>query len=306
MLDEFERIRGSLRQPNEEVPSSALAALNGAEGAAPADRRGHAPPPPGSQIAQELRRGHRARGRCDILLPGAPRSAPARNDQHRPFPPSVENRPPPRARGHPCTQPAAFRAPSLCPFALHPSAHARGVRICVRTTRWIAASGGYRGSAALTAPFYSPAPLVEPLGSRSVGENFHPPGATRSPRFQPALDARSPSLIPCTQSCKRSRLKKFFSPGRACCSDCLRVRRPPRLPPDPVCPIPPRRLPTGPEKRKKDAPNPQNRRRDESLTSPLTPKRSLTAPTRATEREADHGQAPEESPRARRGDGDDG
>ena len=134
--------------------------------------------------------------------------------------------------------------------------------------------------------------------------NFHPPHTTRS--FQPARDARSPSLIPCTQSCKRSRLKKFFSPGRACCSDCLRVRRPPRLPPDPVCPIPPRRLPTGPEKRKKDAPNPQNRRRDESLTSPLTPKRSLTAPTRATEREADHGQAPEESPRARRGDGDDG
>ena len=175
MLDEFERIRGSLRQPNEEVPSSALAALNGAEGAAPADRRGHAPPPPGSQIAQELRRGHRARGRCDILLPGAPRSAPARQDQHRPFPPPVENRVLlPRARGHPCTPPAAFRAPSLCPFALHPSAHARGVRICVRTTRWIAASGGYRGSAALTAPFYSPAPLVEPPVSRSATRNFPP------------------------------------------------------------------------------------------------------------------------------------
>ena len=46
-----------------------------------------------------------------------------------------------------------------------------------------------------------------------------------------------------TQSCKRTRLKKFFSPGRACCAECLKVRpearpagRPPRSraePPDP-------------------------------------------------------------------------
>ena len=29
------------------------------------------------------------------------------------------------------------------------------------------------------------------------------------------------------QSCKRTRLKKFFSPGRACCAECLKVRDPP-------------------------------------------------------------------------------
>ena len=304
MLDEFERIRESLRQPNEEVPS-AIAALNGAEGAAPADRRGHAPPPPGSQIAQELRRGHRARGRCDILLPGAPRSAPARNDQHRPFPPSVEK---------PSSSPRAWASlhsagrlprPLVAPLrstSLGTRAGRSHLRANDAMDRGIGRIPRVRGAhRAVLLPRAVGGTAWISLGRRGT---FTPPPTTRS--FQPALDARSPSLIPCTQSCKRSRLKKFFSPGRACCSDCLRVRRPPRPSPDPVCPIPPRRLPTGPEKRKKDAPNPQNRRRDESLTSPLTPKRSLTAPTRATEREADHGQAPEESPRARRGDGDDG
>ena len=86
-------------------------------------------------------------------------------------------------------------------------------------------------------------------------------------RFQPALDARPPSLIPCTQSCKRSRLKKFFSPGRACCSDCLKVRRPPRpLPPDPIllmCPIPPFA-----DRAQKRPPTPQHRKPRRMLTSP--------------------------------------
>jgi hypothetical protein len=180
VLDEFRGTFVNLRQPNLRPykpwkPNEGPKPLNGAEGAAPADCRRHAPPPSGSQIAQGLRRGHRARGRCDILLPGAPRSAPARQDQHRPFPPPVENRVLlPRARGHPCTPPAAFRAPSLRPFALNPLGAIAFDRVHVRTTRWIAASGGSRGSAALTAPFYSPAPLVEPPVSRSATRNFPP------------------------------------------------------------------------------------------------------------------------------------
>ena len=172
---------------------------------------------------------------CAEIRPRPTRSTPPISPTGR------KPRPPPRARGHPCTPPAAFRAPSLRPFALNPLGAIAFDRVHVRTTRWIAASGGSRGSAALTAPFYSPAPLVEPLVSRSATRNFPP--RSHPNRFQPALDARSTSLIPCTQSCKRSRLKKFFSPGRACCSDCLKVRRPPRpLPPDPIllmCPIPP-------------------------------------------------------------------
>ena len=83
------------------------------------------------------------------------------------------------------------------------------------------------------------------------------PEATRIPRFQPALDARSPSLIPCTQSCKRSRLKKFFSPGRACCSDCLKVRRPPPLLRQPLRPIPPVR--DGRRIKKKRRPHPPHK-----------------------------------------------
>ena len=192
-------------------------------------------------------------------------------------------------------------APPRCAPSLYIPRHPRGAFAfaCERrdVSRHRADTAGPRRSPRRSTP---PRRWWNRLDLARSARNFHPPEATRSPRFKPALDARSPSLIPCTQSCKRSRLKKFFSPGRACCSDCLKVRRPPPPVSDPP-------FDDGRQKRKKDTPiPPTNPRRDESLTSPLTPKRSLTAPTRATEREADHGQAPQESPRARRGGGDDG
>lgn len=124
------------------------------------------------------------------------------------------------------------------PFALNPSAPARGVRVRVRTIaidRDIGRIPRRRGAHRAVLP---PRAVGGTARISSVGEEL--PEATRSPRFQPALDARSPSLIPCTQSCKRSRLKKFFSPGRACCSDCLKVRRPPPPPPTPLLSDPPR------------------------------------------------------------------
>ena len=147
-------------------------------------------------------------------------------------------------------------APPRCAPSLYIPRHTRGAfAFACERSRSIAASGGYRGSAALIAPlYYRPAPLVEPLDLARSARNFHPPQTTRS--FQPALDARSPSLIPCTQSCKRSRLKKFFSPGRACCSDCLRVRRPPRLPPTPLS-DPPSSITDRARIKKKTPPTPQ-------------------------------------------------
>jgi hypothetical protein len=42
------------------------------------------------------------------------------------------------------------------------------------------------------------------------------------PRAEPPSRS-APSLPPTRQSCKRTRLKTFFSPGRACCAECLKV-----------------------------------------------------------------------------------
>ena len=177
--------------------------LNGARrAAAPADRRRHAPPPSGSQIAQELRRGHRARGRCDILLPGAPRSAPARHDQHRHFPHRSPARPP-RARGASLHSAGRLPRPLVAPLRSKSLGARAFDRVHVRTTRWIAASGGYRGAAALTAPFYSPAPLVEPLVSRVGRDGISLPEATRtasSPRLtrvpRPSSHVRRAANVP--------------------------------------------------------------------------------------------------------------
>ena len=56
---------------------------------------------------------------------------------------------------------------------------------------------------------------------------------------RPRPDAPLPRPYPIqTQSCKRSRLKRFFSPGRACCSDCLKVRARPTRPAPPRPPRP--------------------------------------------------------------------
>ena len=230
VLDEFRGTFVNLRQPNLRPykpwkPNEGPKPLSGGRGTG-----GLSPPcPPAVRFPNRSGTAPRSSSSgtmryptawCAEIRPRPTRSTPPISPTGR------KPRPPPRARGHPCTPPAAFRAPSLRPFALNPLGAIAFDRVHVRTTRWIAASGGSRGSAALTAPFYSPAPLVEPLVSRSATRNFPP--RSHPNRFQPALDARSTSLIPCTQSCKRSRLKKFFSPGRACCSDCLKVRRPPR------------------------------------------------------------------------------
>lgn len=85
----------------------------------------------------------------------------------------------------------------------------------------------------------APAPRPTPTSPRA-GEPraFSDSKATNPPVRSCARFPRLP-----TQSCKRTRLKKFFSPGRACCAECLKVRpearpagRPPRSraePPDP-------------------------------------------------------------------------
>ena len=58
----------------------------------------------------------------------------------------------------------------------------------------------------------------------------HPPesAATASETSCRFLTLPSSPFAPAApQSCKRTRLKKFFSPGRACCAECLKVRDPP-------------------------------------------------------------------------------
>ena len=138
-----------------------------------------------------------------------------------------------------------------------------------------------------------PAPLVEPLVS--VGTRFPPkPPEPLSPR-----GPRRPRPSSRAQSCKRSRLKKFFSPVVRAAPTAKDAS--PRPSPGPQLARGRSRSPTGP---KKDSPTPQPAPRRIAEISPH-PKRSPTAPTRATEREADHGKR-QKSPRDRRGDGDGG
>ena len=76
------------------------------------------------------------------------------------------------------------------------------------------------------------APVIE-MNARSAS-NSTPEHRSEDPALTPPLPRPYPIQ---TQSCKRSRLKRFFSPGRACCSDCLKVRaRPTRPAPPPADP----------------------------------------------------------------------
>ena len=86
------------------------------------------------------------------------------------------------------------------------------------------------------------APVIE-MNARSAS-NSTPEHRSEDPDLTPPFPRPYPIQ---TQSCKRSRLKRFFSPGRACCSDCLKVRarptRPAPRPPPPPPPPPPDRQP---------------------------------------------------------------
>jgi hypothetical protein len=72
------------------------------------------------------------------------------------------------------------------------------------------------------------APVIE-MNARSAS-NSTPEHRSEDPALTPPLPRPYPIQ---TQSCKRSRLKRFFSPGRACCSDCLKVRARPTRPAPP-------------------------------------------------------------------------
>ena len=144
------------------------------------------------------------------------------------FPIRPEIRPPPRARGASLHSAGRLPRPLVAPLRSK-SLGARAGRSRSRAHDRDRSRHRDDTAAPRRSPRRSTAPRRWWNRSDLVGQE-ELPEATRIPRFQPALDARSPSLIPCTQSCKRSRLKKFFSPGRACCSDCLKVRRPPPPP----------------------------------------------------------------------------
>ena len=77
------------------------------------------------------------------------------------------------------------------------------------------------------------APVIE-MNARSAS-NSTPEHRSEDPDLTPPFPRPYPIQ---TQSCKRSRLKRFFSPGRACCSDCLKVRARPTRPAPPRPPRP--------------------------------------------------------------------
>ena len=201
-----------------------------------ADARDHvAPPSQVSQGAQELRRGDRAREGCDQLLPGTSRPAP---NTRRPESVAFHCSAGTHTQTQPCT---SGRHP--CPRAAVASrSFARSRRRRAERVRSgdddVASGGGarivHRRRGARAVLHVADAPVIE-MNARSAS-NSTPEHRSEDPDLTPPFPRPYPIQ---TQSCKRSRLKRFFSPGRACCSDCLKVRARPTRPAPPRPPARP-------------------------------------------------------------------